>query len=886
MKKIFIFLIIILMMGFIGCRKQKLKIIGEDFVTTGKTMILEHNFPKESITKWSSSDETIAIIENGTLYAISEGQVIITLQIDEYIAYKKIDVVFPIFNIEIKCESTIYIGESEKIEVVIPDEYKDKYSGVLSVSDESLAIINSNSYIKGLSEGIVTIYYKIAGQIFETTVKVEYKKSTSVKFDKVSSNVFIGTLLQLNVVFAPENTKSKYYFVSSDKEIAYVDENDCLVGLKPGKVIISVYSEGEVPGEYLKSASKSFTVYGSFPENIIVDSIEDLKVGDSVVLSAEVIGDENVSKELTWISSDPTIAAVYDGILVCLKSGKVTITAKSLINNCCGSADVVINYKDQNSYSQENIDKVNYMISKMSLSQKIGQMFVVGFNGTSYSNELKNVISNYNFGNIIYMGGNVTSPSTLRDLSINIQNKMIEENGVPAFISIDQEGGRVVRLKNGGTHFISNMGIGATNNFNNAYLEGKAVGNELSYYGINTNFAPVCDVNNNRDNPVIGMRSYSENAVLVSQFSENMYKGLEESGIMATVKHFPGHGNTNVDSHYGLPVINSKIEDLFQTELVPFINAINNDIDCIMTAHIIFSAIDKDYPSTLSSKVITDFLRGQLGYDGLIVTDGMEMQAIASNYGNYGETAVRAVNAGVDLLLYTTNTNPRMAHNALMEAVNSGEISIQRIEESVRRILLTKLKYGILENYKFNDINIDELLAKNANLNQKFANESVTLYNGNYEMFDKNKKTIVISPICSEDLGEGLTDNSPANYLCMYLRNNGFISVDYYIIEEKNDSSLNNKLKLYDQIIYLEDKPNIKDGYLTHINKIANSGKNYLLVGYEYPFYDLYSSDESSAYTNYEFNNYVFIYGCQKENFIALGKYICGEIQANGIFPN
>mgnify|MGYP003298562243 CR=1 FL=1 len=155
------------------------------------------------------------------------------------------------------------------------------------------------------------------------------------------------------------------------------------------------------------------------------------------------------------------------------------------------------------------------------------------------------------------MAYNVTNPNTLSKMSDDIQNKMLKENNVPGFITIDQEGGRVIRLTNGGTHFISNMALAATNDINNGYLEGQAIGKELRNYGINCDFAPVLDVNNNPENPIIGIRSYSDNPVLVSLFGNKMIDGLQEANVMACSKHFPGHGNTSVDSHYGLPKITS-----------------------------------------------------------------------------------------------------------------------------------------------------------------------------------------------------------------------------------------------------------------------------------------------------------------------------------------
>ena len=401
-------------------------------------------------------------------------------------------------------------------------------------------------------------------------------------------------------------------------------------------------------------------------------------------------------------------------------------------------------------YKEEEINRVNNIINNMTLNQKIGQMFVVGFSGTSMPSSLTSAIETYNFGNVILMGQNVSNPLTLKQMTTDIQNKMVSVNGLGGFISTDQEGGRVARLINGGTHIISQMAVSATNNPQNGYLVGEIIGTELSHYGINVDYAPVLDVNNNPDNPVIGIRSYSDDPMQVALYGNNMFKGLTSKGVMGCAKHFPGHGNTNVDSHYGLPIIDSSIEELYQVELAPFISAIANGIDSIMTTHIIFSAIDSKLPATLSEKVITGLLREQLGFDGIICTDGMEMSAVKDNFGGYGETAIKAIQAGCDMLLYTSISNPKTAHTALVNAVKSGQISEERINESVRRILLKKLKYGILDqNYNNSLDNFDEYLQLAEEQNLQLAKEAVTNIKGEFNGLDKNPMFVFIMILIS-----------------------------------------------------------------------------------------------------------------------------------------
>jgi beta-N-acetylhexosaminidase len=349
---------------------------------------------------------------------------------------------------------------------------------------------------------------------------------------------------------------------------------------------------------------------------------------------------------------------------------------------------------------------------------------------------------------------------------------------------------------------------------------------------------------------------------------------------MGCSKHFPGHGNTSVDSHYGLPTITTNKEDLYKTELAPFISAISNGIDSIMTTHIIFSAIDSKYPATLSEKVLTNLLREELGYDGLIITDGMEMGAVTNNFGGYDKTAVLAIKAGVDMLLYTSNNNPRTAHSALVQAVNNNEISIERINDSVRRILLKKLKYGLLDNYRALDQDISGLLAENEKLNLNFAMQSLTKVKGDFTSLDKNKSTLIISPSTSNDLGMSLESNSFANYASVYLKEKGHKKVDYVEIEKNISSSKASSIlemaKQYDQIVVAmsNTKTSSYSNSINFVNNLYKLNNDIVVVALDSP-YDII------AYQNV--NNYICVYGYQKATVIALTKYLNGEFEAKGV---
>ncbi|HEX2998854.1 MAG TPA: glycoside hydrolase family 3 N-terminal domain-containing protein [Armatimonadota bacterium] len=265
---------------------------------------------------------------------------------------------------------------------------------------------------------------------------------------------------------------------------------------------------------------------------------------------------------------------------------------------------------------------------------------------------------------------------------------------LPLFISIDQEGGTVIRIGEGVTVFPGNMALGALGREQEAYQAGRAMAIELAELGFNMNLAPVLDVNNNPANPIIGIRSYGEDPETVSRLGVATIKGMQDAGILATAKHFPGHGDTAADSHLSLPLVPHGWERLDAIELKPFRAAIANGVACIMTAHVVFPAIEPEpgRPATLSWEVLTGLLRNRLGFDGLIMTDCMEMGAIAANF-EIGEATVQAVLAGADQVLISHSlAKQKLAYEALMAATESGMLPLARIDEAVSRILRRKLE--------------------------------------------------------------------------------------------------------------------------------------------------------------------------------------------------
>ncbi|MDT0124989.1 beta-N-acetylhexosaminidase [Paenibacillus sp. RRE4] len=342
-------------------------------------------------------------------------------------------------------------------------------------------------------------------------------------------------------------------------------------------------------------------------------------------------------------------------------------------------------------------DRVKQRIGQMTLRDKIGQMLLCGFHGTEPEGEIEKLLGDYPIGGIVYFARNVVSPEQVERLSGGLQNIAQASGNVPLWIAIDQEGGMVARITEGIALIPGQMAIAAAGSVQDAYAAARISGAELQSMGINMNFAPVLDVNNNASNPVIGVRSFGESAEKVADFGAASIAGFQQAGIAATAKHFPGHGDSDTDSHLDLPVITHDRTRVDQVELVPFRVAIAEGVDAMMSAHIYFPALEPErLPVTLSHSVLTGLLRKELGYEGMILTDCMEMKAIATHYGTV-DAAVMAVEAGADMVLISHTAQLQVgAFEALMNAVKSGRISERRIDESVKRLLTYKMKRGLM----------------------------------------------------------------------------------------------------------------------------------------------------------------------------------------------
>ncbi|WP_024832917.1 beta-N-acetylhexosaminidase [Ruminiclostridium josui] len=352
-------------------------------------------------------------------------------------------------------------------------------------------------------------------------------------------------------------------------------------------------------------------------------------------------------------------------------------------------------------------DKLREQIRGMSLNEKIGQMVLVGLDGYSADEHARQMIEEYNVGGFILFKSNIQNSNQTLELLNSLKN-INQINKVPLFLSVDEEGGRVSRLPDEFLKLPPNKIIGKRNDSSVSYQVGSIIGEELKSFGMNMNFAPVLDINSNPKNPVIGDRSFGTNPDLVSKLGVQTMQGLLSQNIISVVKHFPGHGDTSTDSHAGLPRVNNDIKRLRSFELKPFAAAIENGAEVVMVAHILLPKIDSENPASFSKTIISDILRKEMNYDGVVITDDFTMGAIVKNY-NIGQAAVKSILAGSDIVLVCHDFDKQQAViSALINAAESGQLPMDRIDQSVTRILKLKQEHQITDE-PLNAVNTESI---------------------------------------------------------------------------------------------------------------------------------------------------------------------------------
>lgn len=437
----------------------------------------------------------------------------------------------------------------------------------------------------------------------------------------------------------------------------------------------------------------------------------------------------------------------------------------------------------------EKKSEVEKLVSQMSLRDKIGQMMMLSFSTwdenlqddqpavsfTVMNEQVAGVIEKYNPGAVVYFSQNLKETKQAYELTVDMQEAAVKDGGIPMLICADQEGGIVYRLKTG-TALPGNMALGATANLNYSYIAGRVIGSELSAIGINTNLAPVVDVNNNAGNPVIGLRSYSDEPKVVGEMAAASLLGMAEYDVVGCAKHFPGHGDTQTDSHYGLPCVDKSLEELVECELMPYGAVITQGVDMIMTAHILYPELEKDtvysfktgkeeaLPATMSDDIITGLLKQTMGFEGIVVTDAMNMEGVTDSWDPV-QAVVNAISAGVDMICMPCTLASQEDIIALENIIASVEASVQkgnipmsRIDDAVTRILKVKEKNGILE-WKTSDSSLERAMTivgsdSNREAERQIAAAAVTVVqNKNNTLplkIDSQSKVLVMVPYENE----------------------------------------------------------------------------------------------------------------------------------------
>jgi beta-N-acetylhexosaminidase len=529
----------------------------------------------------------------------------------------------------------------------------------------------------------------------------------------------------------------------------------------------------------------------------------------------------------------------------------------------------------------------------MTLEEKIGQMFVLfGYGPDAHKPDARNttlygvatpaeVVAKYKPGGWIYFNarGNVESPTQLATYSNQLQQAALSTGQrIPLTIATDQEQGVVVRIGPPATQFGGNMAHGATRNTADARTAAGITGRELKAMGIRQDYAPVADVNVNALNPVIGVRSFSSDPQLVSDMTVAQVKGYQkDAGIMATAKHFPGHGDTRDDSHTSLPTINHTLEEWNTIDAPPFKAAIKAGIDSIMTAHIVVPSLDPSGdPATLSKPILTGVLREQLGFKGLIITDALEMAAVRSKYGD-AEVAVRAIEAGADQLLLPPA--PDAQFKAVVDAVKSGRISERQINESVLRILLLKLKNDVLFHPYVDPAKVATTVGTPASLAtaQQIVDKSVTLVknNANTVPLSKEPRKVLVTGwgvATTASLGASLTKRGATTTVAQ----TGAAPTDAAIADAVAKAQLNDVTVVLTQKAWDTKVTDKLAKQQKLVKDLLATGKTVIVVAVRDP-YDIAYFDQAPTY--------LATYGYQGVSMESLAKVLYGEIAPTGKLP-
>lgn len=532
------------------------------------------------------------------------------------------------------------------------------------------------------------------------------------------------------------------------------------------------------------------------------------------------------------------------------------------------------------SYDSSIQSKASEILGKMTLREKIGQMIISSTLGEDYdesSNEfkrLKRLCEETKVGGFIFFKGTSTSYARLT-------NKLQRHSEIPLLISADFERGTRMRVTDG-TLFPNNMAIGAADNPDLAYQMGLTIAKESRILGVHQNYAPVCDVNNNPNNPIINVRSFGEDPLLVSRMSAAMIRGLQDGKVIATAKHFPGHGDTEIDSHSDLPVLNFSMERLNQIELVPFKNAVDKKVMSVMIAHLSFPELESgaNVPASLSKNIVEGLLINNLGFEGLVVTDALNMKGV-TKYFTVSQVAIMCVEAGIDLILMPLKEEETI--DAIERAVNDGGISEDRINRSAEKIIKAKLWLGLFDNKFVQEADVYKIIntEESNQLAQKIADESITLVKDNNNLLPiKNKDAKIYAINLSEDAPgidfDYFNSRIKENFPNTTIKNYNFGLIDQIIKSSAAESSEFDYVvvAIYAKVRFGSGKISIYQSHIDLLNSLPQ--EKLIVISFGNPY--LLKEFPSVA-------NYICAYGDADVSINACIKAIAGEIKIKGKLP-
>ena len=537
-------------------------------------------------------------------------------------------------------------------------------------------------------------------------------------------------------------------------------------------------------------------------------------------------------------------------------------------------------------------DRIDQIVKRMTLEEKVGQLFVTYAYGQTADTtdpadvahnqqELgvangKELIEKYHVGGVIYFAwsNNVANPEQIAGLSNGLQRVATSQrSGIPLLISTDQEHGVVTRVGPPATQLPGNMALGAGRSAADTYDAGRISGQELRAIGINQDFAPDADVNVNAQNPVIGVRSFGSDPSLVADLVSANVDGYQSANVAATAKHFPGHGDTATDSHYGVPIINHTRQQWERIDAPPFRAAIRHGIDTIMTAHIVVPALDPSgVPATLSKPIITDILRGELGYDGVVITDALTMQGVRDGFGD-DRIPVLALKAGVDQLLMPAPGKLDIAYNAVLDAVRSGELTEDRIDQSVHRVLQLKMSHGLFKpkNVFVDESEVSSRVGTDAHQQraQEITDSTVTLVKDDADalpLAPGPQKVLVTGASVTAGLAERISARGPA-------------ATAYSTGTAPSDATIATAVaqaQASDQVVVATNKAGTSAGQQKLVTQLLATGKPVVVVAVRDPYDIAYFTDAPT---------YLATYSTTAISVESLARVLFGEVQPAGLLP-